>query len=91
MPRIRNSFEKPEFLNPGQVSKFTVDAGASSNLFLPGHRLRIELASSNFPRFDRNLNPGENPLSATCMVRALNKAYHDRERASALILLVVPK
>jgi len=57
--RYRNSFEKPELMEPGQVYRFTIDVWATSNVFLAGHRLRLDISSSNFPRFDRNLNTGE--------------------------------
>src|SRR5204863_4389067 len=54
--RYRDSQEQPELMNPGQIYKFTVDLWATSNVFLKGHRLRLEISSSNFPRFDRNFN-----------------------------------
>jgi len=57
--RYRNSFEKPELMSAGQVYRFTIDVWATSNVFLAGHRLRLDISSSNFPRFDRNLNTGE--------------------------------
>ena len=57
--RYRASKEKPELLNPGQVYKLTIDVWSTSNVFKKGHVLRLEVSSSNFPRFDRNLNTGE--------------------------------
>jgi hypothetical protein len=89
--RYRNSQEKPEFLNPGEIYKFTIDLWATSNVFLTGHRLRLEVSSSNFPRFDRNLNTGEDARTGTSMVKATNTIYHDREHPSALLLPVVPR
>ncbi len=89
--RYRNSQEKPELINPGEVYKFTIDLWATSNVFKAGHKLRLEVSSSNFPRFDRNLNTGEPAGNATRMVRATNTIYHDREHPSALILPVVPR
>jgi putative CocE/NonD family hydrolase len=53
--RYRDSFEKPEFMNPGQIYRFSIDLWATGNVFLPGHRLRLEISSSNFPRSNRNL------------------------------------
>ncbi len=82
--RYRNSPEKAEFLNPGQVYKLTIDLWYTSNVFRAGHRLRFEISSSNFPRFDRNLNTGENQGRATRVVRATNTVYHDRQHPSAL-------
>jgi len=89
--RYRDSQEKPEFMNPGQTYKFTIDLWATSNVFLAGHRLRLEISSSNFPRFDRNLNTGENQDGATRWVKATNAVYHDREHPSALVLSVLPQ
>ena len=57
--RYRDSQEHAELMNPGQIYEITVDLWATSNVFLRGHSLRLEISSSNFPRFDRNLNTGE--------------------------------
>jgi putative CocE/NonD family hydrolase len=89
--RYRNSPEKPEFMNPGEIYKFTIDLWATSNVFKAGHKLRLEVSSSNFPRFDRNLNTGEPAANATRLVKATNTIYHDREHPSALILPVIPR
>jgi uncharacterized protein len=88
--RYRESQEKPEFMNPGQVYKFNVDLWSTSNVFRKGHRLRLEISSSNFPRFDRNLNTGEEAASARRIVAATNTVYHDAEHPSAIVLPVVP-
>ncbi len=88
--RYRNSPEKPEFANPGEIYHITVDLWATSNVFLPGHKLRLEVSSSNFPRFDRNLNTGEDQARGTHMAHATNVVYHDKSRPSALILSIVP-
>jgi uncharacterized protein len=89
--RYRVSPEKAEFMNPGEVYKLTLDLVATSNVFLKGHQLRLEISSSNFPHYDRNLNTGEDPGHSTRMVKALNSVYHNREHASALIVPVVPQ
>jgi putative CocE/NonD family hydrolase len=89
--RYRNSQERPEFMNPGEVYKLSIDLWATSNVFRKGHRLRLEVSSSNFPRFNRNLNTGEDPNRGTRMVKATNTIYHDSEHPSALILPVVPQ
>jgi uncharacterized protein len=88
--RYRTSQEKPELGNPGEIYHISVDLWATSNVFLPGHRLRLEVSSSNFPRFDRNLNTGEDQARGTRMVKATNVIYHDKSRPSALVLPVVP-
>ena len=89
--RYRNSQAQPELMNPGQIYKIKVDMVATSNVFLAGHKLRLEVASSNFPRFDRNLNTGENQAHSTRMSKAENVVLHDAEHPSALILLVIPR
>ena len=82
--RYRNSQEKPELANPGETYHVTVDLWATSNVFLAGHKLRLEVSSSNFPRFDRNLNTGEIQARATRMIKATNVIYHDKAHPSAL-------
>jgi len=88
--RYRNSQEKPELANPGETYHVTVDLWATSNVFLAGHKLRLEVSSSNFPRFDRNMNTGEEQARASRMVKATNVIYHDKAHPSALIVPIVP-
>jgi len=88
--RYRVSMEKPELMNPGEIYKLTINLWSTSNVFLAGHKLRLEVSSSNFPRFDRNLNSGEDPENGTRMVKATNVIYHDRDHASVLVLPIVP-
>jgi uncharacterized protein len=87
--RYRDSQEKPGLMKPGEVYHVKVDLWATSNVFLAGHKVRLEVSSSNFPRFDRNLNTGEEQANATRMSRANNVVYHDKEHPSALILPMV--
>ena len=87
--RYRNSWEKPELLNPDQVYKLDLDLWSTSNLFKKGHKIRLEISSSNFPRFDRNLNTGESPQFGTRIEKATNRVLHDAEHPSALLLPVV--
>jgi putative CocE/NonD family hydrolase len=88
--RYRKSQENPELAKPGEIYHITLDLLATSNVFLAGHKLRLEVSSSNFPRFDRNMNTGEEQAHATRMVKATNAVYHDKARPSALIVPVVP-
>ena len=88
--RYRHSIEKAEIAHPGEIYKLAIDAGVTSNVFLKGHRIRIEISSSNFPRFDRNLNAGEEQARATRMVKAANMIYHDKAHPSALLVPMVP-
>jgi putative CocE/NonD family hydrolase len=93
---VRESREHPTLINPGQVYKFTIDLWSTSNVFKKGHTLRLEVSSSNFPRFDRNLNTGNqrpqlarhaNPSEA--FVTATNVILHDADHPSAITLPVV--
>jgi uncharacterized protein len=88
--RYRNSLSEPQPVNPGEVYKVTVDAGVTGNVFLKGHRIRVEIASSNFPRFDRNPNTGGPIAQETKLIKASQTVYHDRERPSQLVLMVMP-
>ena len=78
-------------MNPDQVYKFTIDLWATSNVFRKGHILRLEISSSNFPRFDTNLNTGEDARLAQRSVAATNTVFHDAQHPSALVLAVVPR
>jgi len=73
------------------VSKFTIDLWATSHVFLPGHRIRVEISSSNFPRFDRNLNTGEDQATATRMQTAQQTIFHDQHYPSHITLPVIPR
>lgn len=88
--RYRDSQEKPELMTPGQVYRLTIEVWSTSNVFKKGHVLRLEVSSSNFPRFDRNLNTGEDNGSGSRYVSATNTILHDADHPSALILPVVP-
>jgi putative CocE/NonD family hydrolase len=88
--RYRNSLSRPELSQPGEVYRVTVDAGVASNVFLKGHRVRVEIASGNFPRFDRNPNTGGPVADETRLWKASQTVYHNRERPSQLVLMVMP-
>ena len=88
--RYRDSLEKPQLAVPGQIYQLTVDTGVTANVFLKGHRVRLEISSSNFPRFDRNTNSGGIASEDTHLVKAEQTIYHDREHPSRLDLLVIP-
>ena len=89
--RYRDSAETPELMEPGRPYRFTIDLWATSNVFLPGHRIRVEISSSNFPRFDRNLNTGAAFGEGTSGVVARQQIFHDRDRPSAVVLPVIPR
>jgi putative CocE/NonD family hydrolase len=88
--RYRDSQATPAPLVKEQSYLLPIDLLATSNVFRTGHRLRLEISSSNFPRFDRNLNTGELAGNSATWVTATNTIFHDKIRPSALILPVVP-
>ncbi|HUA36139.1 MAG TPA: CocE/NonD family hydrolase [Candidatus Binataceae bacterium] len=88
--RYRESQSHEVMLTPGKVAQFDIDMWSTSNLFKKGHRIRLEVASSNFPRFDRNPNTGH-PLYTDAEIRpAMQTVMHDRSFASCLTLPVIP-
>jgi putative CocE/NonD family hydrolase len=89
--RFRDSQETPALLTPGQAYKLRIDLWATSNVFKKGHVVRLEVSSSNFPRFDRNLNLGTMGYGSgeTVGIIATNSVLHDSEHPSVLILPVV--
>jgi hypothetical protein len=88
--RFRKSRAAPELMRPGEVCRFEIDLWATSHVFMPGHRLRLEISSSNFPRYDRNPNTGGAFGADAELARAEQTVFHDAARASRLILPVVP-
>ena len=87
--KYRDSAETPHDLEPGRVYSFHIDLWSTSNVFLKGHKIRLEVSSSNFPRFDRNLNTGKSDAETQTSVKATNTIYHDSKYPSALILPIV--
>jgi hypothetical protein len=90
--RYRNGYDKPiEMMQPGKVYKVALQPMTTSNYFAAGHRIRIEVSSSNFPRFDRNLNTGGNNYDETTGLVAHNSVHHSVQYPSQLKLTVVRK
>jgi uncharacterized protein len=89
--RYRRSRETAEKVEPGRIETYAIDLWATSNVFKAGHRLRLYVSSSNFPRFDRNPNTGESTAASARMVKAQQTVYHEAAHPSALILPVVPR
>ncbi|HJU92950.1 MAG TPA: CocE/NonD family hydrolase C-terminal non-catalytic domain-containing protein [Pyrinomonadaceae bacterium] len=75
----------------GKSTSTRLTFGATANVFKAGHRIRLYISSSNFPRFNRNLNTGEDIMTSTRSVRAHQTIYHDSEHSSALVLPVIPR
>jgi putative CocE/NonD family hydrolase len=90
--RYRDGYDKPlVWMETGKVYKVTLQPLTTSNYFAPGHRLRIEVSSSNFPRFDRNLNTGGNNYDEVKGVVAHNAVHHSRQYPSQVTVTVVKR
>ncbi|MGC1461536.1 MAG: CocE/NonD family hydrolase [Terracidiphilus sp.] len=89
--RYRESMSEPKALVPGKVYEYKIDLWSTSNVFLKGHKIRLEVSSSNFPRFDRNLNNGKSAADSAEFVKATNTILHDSDHSSALVLPVAPQ
>jgi hypothetical protein len=87
----RESTSEAKPIVPGKVYEYKIDMWSTSNVFLKGHRIRLEVSSSNFPRFDRNLNTGKSASTNSTFVKATNTILHDAAHTSALLLPVVPR
>ena len=89
--RYRDSLSESSLIEPGKVYEYTIDLVATSNVFLPGHSVRLEVSSSNFPRFDRNPNTGREPSGEAELKPALQTVFHDEQWPSHLVLPVIPR
>jgi len=90
--RYRNGYDKPlAWMKPGEVYKFSFSPMNTSNFFETGHRIRIEISSSNFPRFDRNMNTGGNNYDETTGVVAHNVVHHSKQYPSSVTITVVKR
>ncbi len=89
--RYRDSWERPALMQSGAIYRVRVDAFPTSNLFLRGHRIRVDISSSNFPHFDVNPNTGEPEARATTMRVATNRVYLDRGHPSHVVLPIIPR
>lgn len=86
--RYRHSYTDPELMEPDAIYELRLNLWATANVFLPGHRIRLEVSSSNFPRFDRNSNTGRVIAgeSREHYQPALNRIFHDAAHPSRLTL-----
>ncbi len=89
--RYRESLTDPTLLEPDSVYEYEIDLGVTGNVFRKGHRIRLEVSSSNFPRFDRNLNTGHAFGTDAQMRTAHQTVYHSREYPSHILLPVIPQ
>jgi uncharacterized protein len=88
--RYRLSLDRPVFVKRNTPYQINIDAGVTSYVFAAGHRVRLEVSSSNFPRFDRNLNSPHTMADETKIVKAKQIVFHQKGYPSALILPIIP-
>ena len=88
--RYRNSLEYAEMMKPGEVYSFTIEMYPTSLVFKKGHRIRVDMSSSNFPRFDVNPNTGEPLNDNRRWAVATNTIYHDAQHPTHILLPVIP-
>ncbi|MBI5394593.1 MAG: CocE/NonD family hydrolase [Verrucomicrobia bacterium] len=89
--RYRRGLDKPMLLKPGEVTRFTIRLGPTSNEFQPGHRIRLDITSSDFPNYDRNHNTAADQNADAELAVAEQTVHHGRRWASKLVLPVIPK
>ena len=89
--RYRESASRPTPIEPGRPYRYTIDLWATSNVFLPGHRIRLEISSSNFPRFDRNPNTGAAFGEGAEMRPARQTVFHQEGMPSFVLLPVIER
>ena len=89
--RYRESFENPSLIEPGMVYEYDIAINPTSNVFKRGHRIRLDVSSSDFPNFDRNHNTGGNDYADATLVAARQTVLHDAARPSHVILPIIPR
>ena len=89
--RYRDGYDEPRLMEPGTVYEFTIDVWNTSQVFFKGHRIRLDISSSAFPKYDRNLNTGEPVDTGTRMQRADNTVWHGTARPSRIVLPLIPR
>ncbi|MBI4540085.1 MAG: CocE/NonD family hydrolase [Gemmatimonadetes bacterium] len=88
--RFRDSLFEEKLMEPGKIYEFTLTLYPTSNVFKKGHQIRVDVSSSNYPRFDVNPNTGEPLAQHRRMVVATNTIYHDQEHPSHIVLPIIP-
>lgn len=86
----RNGYTKPEMMKPGDVYPLTIEMFATSNLFKKGHRIRVDISSSDYPAYDPNPNTGEPYMTGHTGIVAKNQTYHDKNHPSHIVLPIIP-
>jgi putative CocE/NonD family hydrolase len=88
--RYRDGLNKPRWITPGEVTVYTIRMRPTSNAFLPGHRIRLDITSSDFPSYDRNHNTATNQNADSTLVTASQTIYHGGDHATRIIVPWVP-
>jgi putative CocE/NonD family hydrolase len=88
--RYRESFDQPSLIEPDRAYEYTIQVNPTSNLFKAGHRIRVDISSSDFPNFDRNHNTGGNDYAEVTLMTARQTIFHDQARPSRIILPIIP-
>ena len=87
--RYRESFASPSLIEPGRAYEYVIEVNPTSNLFRRGHRVRLDVSSSDFPNFDRNHNTGGDDYFESTLVAARQTVHHDQQRPSRIVLPVI--
>lgn len=89
--RYRESYTEPTLIEPDAVYQYTIQVNPTSNVFRAGHRIRLDISSSDFPNFDRNHNTGAHEYADGELVTAHQTIFHDQSRPSHVTLPVIPQ
>ena len=91
--RFRHSAETPESVTPGKIESYVIRLAPTSQVFKAGHRIRLDVSSSNFPRYDRNSNSGKAAGSVTTVdfVEAIQTVHHSADHPSFVVLPIIPE
>ena len=89
--RHRNGLEREDLIEPGAVIEYRISLGATAICFQAGHRIRLEVTSSDFPNHDRNHNTGRNDLTDAEFIVAEQQVHHSASHASRLLIPIAPR
>jgi len=87
--RYHKSFLKEEFIKPGEVNEYVINMETASQMFRKGHKIRLDISSSNFPEYDRNMNTGNSPGEDARGITAKQQIFHESQYASYIDLPVI--
>ena len=89
--RFREGFEEPLLLAPNEIYRYEINVGVTGNVFMKGHKIRLEVSSSNFPRYDRNPNTGREISTETELRTAHQTIAHNKGYPSHIVLPIIPR